>query len=311
MKRTYHLCWSGGDEILFRTQEDYIHGIICLCIACHEKDVHLMAYCFMSNHVHLCVRGENINDCTKAFRYSYTRYFNAKYQRRGSLGERKFFSQEINGLMHLLTAISYILRNPVHHGICSTPFEYEFSSVSAAFSKELGHLNWYIDLKNKIPFYQIPSHHKIPSHIRASSNGRILPESIVDVADLEHQFSTVRTYLYFMNRLSGEEWEKEQVKDNNGVEPIRIEDIERGIKGISMHQLLANENGRIRSDKIKDIQLCEIIDKTIEQYYEGKSIYTIPDQIVMKLSSWLKSKYHIPDEQIFRCMGRVKHTAIH
>ena len=288
---------------MFRTREDYIHGIICLCISCHETDVQLIAYCFMSNHVHLCVRGGNIKAFTKAFRYSYTRYFNAKYQRRGSLGESKFFTHEIHGLMHLLTAIAYILRNPVHHGVCSTPFEYEFSSVSAAFSKELGQLKWSKDEKNKVPFYQIPSHHKLPAHVRVSSSGTIVPESIVDVADLEHQFSTARTYLYFMNRLSGEEWEKEQARDNNGNSPIRIQDIERGIKGISMHQLLANEYGRNRCDMISDMQLCEIIDKTIAEHYGQASIYTLPYDKAIKISSWLKSKYHIQDEQIERCMG--------
>lgn len=259
----------------------------------------------MSNHVHLCVRGRNLKAFIKAFRYSYTRYFNAKYQRRGTLGESKFFSQEIIGLMHLLTAISYILRNPVHHGICSTPFEYEFSSVSAAFSKELGQYIQFDDTKNRIPFHLIPSHHKLPEHVRVSSHGTIIPGSIIDVADLEHQFSTARTYLYFMNRLSGDEWEKEQAKDNNGAEPIKLGDIERGIKGASMQQLLANESGRYRSDKINDMQLCEIIDETISKHYDGESIYTIPRDKAAGLSSWLKSKYHLPDEQIARCMGRI------
>ena len=306
MKRTYHLCWSGGEEVMFRTREDYIHGIICLCIACHDTDTQLMAYCFMSNHVHLCVRSSRIKAFKKAFRYSYTRYFNAKYRRHGSLGENKFFIMEIQGLMHLLTAIAYILRNPVHHGICCTPFEYEYSSVSAAFSKELGHLVWSSDTENKIPFYQIPSHHKIPSYVKVSTSGMILPMSIVDVSDIEHQFSTARTYLYFMNRLSGEEWQKEQDKDNNGVEPIGIEDIERGIKGIAIRQLLANENGKNRSKIMTDIQLCELIDNTLEQHYNGNSIYTIPDDIAAKLSSWLKSEFHIPNEQIARCMGGTK-----
>ena len=121
MKTTYHLCWSGGDELLFRTREDYIHGIICLCIACYETGNNLLAYCLMSNHVHICVRGDNIKALIKAFRYSYTRYFNSKYRRRGKLGERDFFKLEIHGLHHLLTAIAYILRNPLHHGICDTP----------------------------------------------------------------------------------------------------------------------------------------------------------------------------------------------
>ena len=304
MKRTYHLCWSGGNEVLFRTREDYIHGIICLCIACHEADVQLAAYCFMSNHVHLCVRGSNIKAFIKGFRYSYTRYFNAKYRRRGKLGERYFFRQEIYGIMHLLTTIAYILRNPVHHGICSTPFEYEFSSVSAAFRKELGVLLRTAESKGRIPFHQIPSRHKLPAHVKISENGGILPESIIDVEDIEHQFSTARTYLYFMNRLSGEEWEKEQEKDSNGIPPIKIEDIERGIKGTSIRQMLVNENGRNYGRTINDMKLCEIIDSAIAKNYKDQSVYTLPEDKVEKLTVWLQNKYHVSSTQINRCLGR-------
>lgn len=61
-----------------------------------------------------------------------------------------------------------------------------------------------------------------------------LASSIIDVADIEHQFSTARTYLYYMNRLSGETWEKEQETDKNNMPPIRLNDIESGIKGMDM-----------------------------------------------------------------------------
>ena len=59
MKRTYHFCWSGGEELLFRTKEDYIHGIVCLTLAAHKTDATILAYCLMSNHIHICVRTEN------------------------------------------------------------------------------------------------------------------------------------------------------------------------------------------------------------------------------------------------------------
>ena len=308
MKRTYHLCWSGGDEVLFRTREDYIHGIICLCIAAHEKGCTLVAYCLMSNHVHICIRGTNIKAFIKAFRYSYSRYFNSKYHRHGRLGEKFFFKQEVKGLYHLLTVISYILRNPLHHGVCKTPFEYEFSSVHAAFGEELGQHLKNNDKHGKIPYRQLPSRHKMPAHVKIDSNGHLLSESIVDTADLEHQFSTARSYLYFMNRLSGEAWEKEQLQDNTGNPPIRVEDIEQGVRCGSIQQMLANETGRNRVLNIDDIKLCTIIDEYIDKTYKGETVYTLPVSKSIKIAESLRGKHHLSREQISRCMALPSNT---
>lgn len=302
MRRTYHLCWSGKDETIFRTREDYIHGIICLCIACHETGAKLLAYCFMPNHVHICLRSENVSAFIKAFRYAYSRYFNSKYGRRGRLGERQFFKTELHGLHHIIAVISYILRNPVHHGICRTPFEYEFSSVTAAFATELGNVMENKGPNGKIPYWQIPSRHTLPQNIIVRYNGNILPCSVIDTADLEHQFSTARTYLYFLNRLSGEEWEKEQNKDNSGKPPIKIEDIEAGIKGTTVRQMLANESGRNKTAGINDIELCTLIDEMVARLHSGATVYTITPKQKDAVAAQISKKHHYTSEQISRCL---------
>ena len=287
---------------MFRTREDYIHGIICLCIAAYEKGCTLMAYCLMSNHVHICVRGDNIKAFIKSFRYSYSRYFNSKYHRRGRLGEKFFFRQEVDGLHHLLTVIAYILRNPLHHGVSKTPYEYEFSSVHAPFGEELGQHLRSIEQSGRIPHKQIPSRHKIPPHVKIDSNGYLLSESIVDTADLEHQFSTARSYIYFMNRLSGEAWEKEQQQDNNGKPPIRVTDIERGVRCASIQNLLVNETGRNRVQNIDDIELCTIIDEYINKSYKGETVYTLHVSKCIKIAESLRARHNLSKEQIGRCM---------
>lgn len=264
----------------------------------------LLAYCLMSNHVHICIRGSNLKKFTKAFRYSYTRYFNSKYNRRGRLGERNFFKLEIQGLAHLLTAIAYILRNPLHHGICKTPFEYEFSSVNAAFVKELGHMA----ATGKLPFCQLPSRHKLPSHVVTGYNGVPLAASIIDVNDIEHQFSTVRTYLYFMNRLSGESWEKEQETDKNGLPPIRLYDIEAGVKGTDITHMLSNENGRNRNMKLDDIALCELIEALIGKSYKGETPYTLPEKKLNRIAEIIKEQNSISAEQLSRCLPGLRYA---
>ena len=305
MKRVYHLCWSGEKEVLFRSREDLIHGIVCMCIAAYENDMQILAYCFMSNHIHICVRGKNLQKFIKAFRYSYTRYFNNKYSRRGRLGERSFFQLEIQGINHLLTAIAYILRNPVHHCICRTPFEYEFSSACAVFSKELGHKLPDKFLEGKLPYAQLPSRHRLPPHIMTDCTGMPVHRNIIDALDVEHQFSTARAYLYYMNRLSGEEWEKEQQNsDSNGLPPIRIDDIEVGVNENDIRRMLANETGRnVRPGQINDIELCEIIDRMISREYPGGTIYTTSQKSLIRIANAVMSKYHITSEQLSRCIG--------
>ena len=305
MKRTYHLCWSGGDEVLCRTREDYIHCIICLCIAAHETGSRLLAYCIMSNHVHICARSEDTKRFITAFRYSYSRYFNSKYQRRGRLGERSFFIHELDGLYHTLAAIAYILRNPLHHGICKTPFEYEFSSITGAFTKELGYATYLNGTTEHIALSLLPSRHRLPPGVKISSDGLPLSETIIDVADIEHMFSTARSYLYYMNRISGEEWEKEQTRDKPGSSPIKLEDIENGVHASSIREMLINENGRGRNQTMQDIQLCSIIDDAINKCNPGQTVYTLSPKQVIRLEASMLQKHHISKEQLSRCLSNV------
>ena len=310
MKKTYHLCWSGGDEILFRSRKDYIHGIICLFIAAYESNAILLAYCLMSNHIHICIRTEDKKAFIKAFRYSYTRYFNSKYHRKGRLGESHFFSLEISGLYHLLATISYILRNPVHHGVCSTPFGYEFSSAKAIFRKDMGFTPGARHASKKKHRKQIPDRHKLPAHVKMDEEGLIMPESIIDTADLEHQYSSVRSFLYYMNRVSGEEWEKEQDVDGNGKPPIKLEDIEHGVKGTNLRNMLTNMSGRGNFNSIGDLELCHIIDKEIADRYGDETIYTLSHEKLLLIAQMLNVKYSLPKERISRCLALNRNGSI-
>jgi hypothetical protein len=257
----------------------------------------------MSNHIHICIRTEHKKHFIKAFRYSYTRYFNSRYRRRGKFGEPRFFSIEIKGLHHILAAISYILRNPVHHGVCSTPFAYEFSSARAIFNNELGFTLRARPASKKKHHNQIPDRHKIPSHVRMDDEGLIMPDSIVDTDDLEHQFSSVRAFLYYMNRVSGEEWEKEQEKDKTRVAPVRLESIEAGIKSQTVEKMLIYESGKANYRRPSDIDICTEIDRNILPKYGKPSVYLLSRQEKQRIAEHLYKTLHIPEEQIRRCLA--------
>ena len=299
MKKTYHLCLSSGSEVMFRSDEDYIRANNCLCLAAHKTESTILGYSIMSNHTHIGVRTEDPDSFMKAFRYPYNRYFNNKYCRKGQLGEKNFFQIEINGLYHLLAALSYILRNALHHGVAATPFGYRYSSINALFKKELGKFESPELMPKKSQYVYLPGHETLPDGFKMNKSGLILPESVIDVADVEHQFSTARTFMYYMNRLSGEAWEKEQQQDLLDIPPITLGQMEANVKHQDVKTMLANEHGRSNYNSTTDIQLCDIIDTLLGDH----SVYTIPINEIERIAQYLYATYHLSQEQINRCLA--------
>jgi hypothetical protein len=116
--------------------------------------------------------------------------------------------------------------------------------------------------------------------------------------------------MYYMNRLSGETWEKEQSNDGPGTTPIRINDIENGVKCATVQQLLANEHGRHNPNAVHDIELCSIIDRMLEDRFEGKTIYQLSLNQVQQAATFLRATYHIGTEQIRRCLAMSRYPAL-
>ena len=141
MKKTYHLCLSSDDEVMFRDLEDYNRGFNCFALALHMTDSTGLVESFMSTHTHQIAQTRNSGELMYNFRRSYSQYFNHKYQRSGKLGERHHFTMEIIGYHHIVTAISYVLRNTLHHGIVPIPYAYPHCSVNSIFKKAFGRFN--------------------------------------------------------------------------------------------------------------------------------------------------------------------------
>ena len=121
MKKTYHLCLSAGDEIMFRDLEDYNRGFNCFALALYKSNSTGLVESFMSNHFHLMIQTEDPKEFMYNMRQPYSKYFNRKYCRNGRLGEKHHFQLEISGLHHHLAAMSYTLRNALHHGVSPIP----------------------------------------------------------------------------------------------------------------------------------------------------------------------------------------------
>ena len=303
MKKTYHLCLSGGDEILFRDKEDYNRGFNCFALALYKTGSTGLVESFQSTHCHKIVQTEDPAWFMFTMRQSYSKYFNRKYERHGRVGEKMHFAMEIVGLHHHLAAMTYVLRNALHHGLVPIPYAYPHCSVNAIFQKEMGKRPPERLLDQRY-FPRFVGRKAVwPSHYKMSESGVFLRESVLDVVQVENLYNSPRSFNYYMTRKSGEEWEQEQGKDKTGAAPVRLDSIEAGVRDQPLEKMLIYENGRSDYRKISDIELCTEIDRKILPRYGKASVYHLSRSEKQEIGNQIYRQYHIPEAQIRRCLA--------
>lgn len=288
---------------MFRDLEDYNRGFNCFAIALYKTESTGLVESFMSTHVHKLVQAEAPTDLMYHFRMSYSMYFNRKYHRPGKLGEKTHFTMEVVGYHHHLAAASYVLRNPLHHGIAPIPYAYPHCSSNAIFIREMGkapcsnllHPRHYRNFIGKTAEY--------PSTYKMNKAGVFLRESVLDIPQVENLFVTPRAFNWYMSRKSSEEWEAEQAKDKNGNAPINIAAIESGVITDSTEKMLVYESGKSDYRRPSDIDICMEIDRNHLPKYGKPSIYLLTRQEKQQIAEHLFRNFHIGEKQIRRCLA--------
>lgn len=303
MKKTYHLCLSAGEEVMFRDNEDYHRGFNCFALALYKTGSSGLVESFMSTHTHQLVQSTDPDAFIQSFRLSYSMYFNQKYRRRGKLGEPRHFALEIAGHHHLIAAASYILRNALHHGIVPIPYAYPHCSVNAIFRTEMGKFLTERLLKPASYQRHIGRRADFPESYKMSESGVFLRETVLDIPQIENIFGTPRAFNYYMSRKSSEEWEAEQNRDNNGISPINLEAIEYGVRSHSLDKMLIYESGKADYTKVSDITLCSELDRLARNRYGRHSVYQLTLKEKQEIASELYRTRHISEPQIRRCLA--------
>lgn len=302
MKKTYHLCLSAGDEILFRELEDYHRGFNCFALALYKTDATGLAEAFMSTHVHMMIQTASPRDFMHAFRHSYSKFFNTKYQREGRLGEKTHFAMEVVGYNHMIAAASYTMRNPVHHGIAPMPYAYPHSSANAIFREAMGRLPQN-DLLQQKSFYKYIGRTAVyPDTYKMSSSGVFLRESVLDIPQMENLFVTPRFFNYCMTRKSSEEWELEQGRDCNDCPAFNLNTIEPGTGQSEIEKMLRFESGKADYRQISDIELCAWVNRMACERFGKVSVYHLSQLEKRMLAEEISRTWHISDARIRRCL---------
>ena len=309
MKTLKHICYTSHDEVLFRDEEDMNHAFNSLCSAIYKTESVCLAESFITTHHHGCYLTSSPRELVHNHRTSYTMYFNNKYGRSGPLGERGFFMQEIEGIRHQIAALSYVLKNPVHHGIAVTPFAYPFCSANAYFRKELGKDITPSLLTTEQIRKVLPRRAEFDITWKMGVDGVFLRESVIETALVEGLYATPQAFNYMLSRKSGEDWIKEQDADAVIFPPVTLETVESAVlakdheRENSILDMLRNEKSRYGFHKMTDLRLCGIIDAALRSGKAPRTIYQINRQEKNTLANDLYRRFHCGKDQIRRCMA--------
>lgn len=127
-----HVIQRGNNrQICFASDSDF--AVYANWLKEHAKShgVELHAWVLMTNHAHLLCTPKQANAVSammQALGRQYVRYFNATYQRTGSLWEGRFKSCLVQTESYLLELYRYIELNPVRAGMVARPENYHWSS---------------------------------------------------------------------------------------------------------------------------------------------------------------------------------------
>lgn len=302
MKKNYHLCLSAGEEVMFRDLEDYYRGFNCFASALYKTGSTGLAESIMSTHTHQFIQTCCPGDFMYSFRQPYSMYFNNKYHREGRLAEKHHFTLEVVGYHHMIAAASYTLRNPLHHGVASTPYAYPHCSANAFFRNDLGKFHSERLLPEESYYKFVGRRCEYPNTYKMTESGVFTRESVLDVPQMEALFATPRAFNFYMSRRSSEEWEAEQQKDGNDLASVNIEIIEKGVGLHDAARMLSFESGKADYRKTSDIELCTELDALARTRYGKHSVYELSLKEKGEIAEQLYRTRHLSESQIRRCL---------
>ncbi len=127
----HHVMLRGVNrDVIFLEDEDFEHFLRALQDTKTVSGIAVLAYCLMTNHVHLVLRTERepIGVVMKRLGVRYASWFNRKYGRVGHVFQDRFVSKPIEDDAYLSAVLPYIWNNPVAAGMATRPEDYRWSS---------------------------------------------------------------------------------------------------------------------------------------------------------------------------------------
>lgn len=173
----HHITQRGNNrEVIFLDEEDHRQYLAWLKKYSEKYGLNVLAYCLMSNHVHLLgtpMKKDSLSTTLRDSHMRYAQYMNHKYSRSGHLWQGRFFSCPLDET-HMLVAARYIERNPIRVKLVRRAQEWKWSSarahVSGATDEFLSGDAFLLDLvKNWGEFVSEPDDIEIVENLRKNT----------------------------------------------------------------------------------------------------------------------------------------------
>ena len=137
----FHVITQGiNKSYIFERAEDIKYYIKIMYQLTQEQKIKIIGYCIMSNHAHMLIETEEIQELSKYMQRlntKYGKYYNKKYNRVGYVFRDRYRAQGIYTEKYLYNCLRYIYNNPVKAGICKNAEDYPYSN----YKKIDGELN--------------------------------------------------------------------------------------------------------------------------------------------------------------------------
>lgn len=131
----HHIVQRGNNrERVFLSEVDKEKYLSLLKNYSVKWDAPILAYCLMSNHVHILARplkDESLFKMMQGVTLCFTQHVNRKYKRTGRLWESRYHSCIVDKERHLWAVARYIEQNPVRAKITKKAEDYQYSSAKA------------------------------------------------------------------------------------------------------------------------------------------------------------------------------------
>jgi len=136
----YHVMLKGIDgRNIFLEDEDKVVFIEKMIKAKEKAEFKIIAYCLMSNHVHLLLEeSEEIGTSIKRMTVAYVQWHNNKYGRTGHLFQNRYNSEVVEDDRYLVTVVRYVHRNPLKAKMVKQIADYQWSSYESYLSSYKG-----------------------------------------------------------------------------------------------------------------------------------------------------------------------------
>lgn len=139
-KKLFHIMVQGiNKESIFMDDDEKQHFLFYMTQRVVKYSIKIIAYCVMTNHVHMLLKVDAIDDLSRFMQElnsSYAQFYNKKKDRVGHVFRDRYKLQIILDRAHFKNCIVYIHNNPVKANICQLATQYEYSSYNDFFKQD-------------------------------------------------------------------------------------------------------------------------------------------------------------------------------